>query len=170
MSDVILSGYMFNKKNCWENLRYFAEMNSKLRRIWRCAFRPRDINLSWCAVSLSQLNAAPPNLSCVLWVLLYVNRLKKLNLISLSYWLEIKDIVLILLQMHVRVARQWHLLVHWKDLFVTQPVQVQVTFLRPNVCRTALLRNSFFNRIVYLWHQLPRHIKLSTSFSIFRYT
>ena len=41
-------------------------------------------------------------------------------------------------------------------------------FLRPNLCKTALYRNLFFNRIIYLWNQLPNDIKLSTTVSILK--
>ena len=50
-----------------------------------------------------------------------------------------------------------------KDLFINQSRSSFGDFLRPNLCRTALFRNSFFNRIVYLWNQLPNDIKLSVS-------
>ena len=59
------------------------------------------------------------------------------------------------------------------DRYIERPLH-QLTrsgsgdFLRPNLCRTALFRNSFFNRIVYLWNQLPNDIKLSTSVLILK--
>jgi hypothetical protein len=41
-------------------------------------------------------------------------------------------------------------------------------FLHPNLCRTTLFRNSYFNRIVYLWNSLPSDIKSSSSVYILK--
>ena len=59
------------------------------------------------------------------------------------------------------------------DRYIERPLHQSIRsscgdFLRLNLCRTALFRNSFFNRIVYLWKQLPNDIKLSTSVSILK--
>ena len=53
-----------------------------------------------------------------------------------------------------------------KDLSINQRVQVLVTFCVQTLAELLYLGTRFFNRIVYLWNQLPKDIKLSTSVSI----
>ena len=95
-----------------------------------------------------------------------MDRLKKLNLIPISYWLEIKDIVFY----YKCMTGLYDLDI---DRYIERPLHQSTRsssgdFLRPNLCRTALFRNSFFNRIVYLWNQLTNDIKLLTSVSILK--
>ena len=91
----------------------------------------------------------------------YSDRLKKLNLIPISYWLEIKDIVFY----YKCKAGLYDLDI---DKYIERPCHRSTRsstgdFLRPNLCRTTLFRNSYFNRIVYLWNSLPSDIKSSSS-------
>ena len=96
----------------------------------------------------------------------YSDHSKKLNLIPISYWLELKDIVFFF---KCKVG------LHELDIdqFIKQS-QHQSTrsssgdFLRPNLCRTSLIRNSYFNRIVIIWNNLPSDIKSSSSISILK--
>ena len=96
----------------------------------------------------------------------YSDRLKKLNLIPLSYWLELKDIVFFF---KCKVG------VYELDIqqFIKQPRHQSTRsssgdFLCPNLCRTSLFRNSYFNRIVNIWNNLPNNIKSSSSLSILK--
>jgi hypothetical protein len=58
--------------------------------------------------------------------------------------------------------------------FITQPLHHSTRsssgdLLRQNLCKTrTLFRNSYFNRIVFLWHNLPSDIKSSSSISILK--
>ena len=96
----------------------------------------------------------------------YSDRLMKLNLIPLSYWLELKDIVFFF---KCKVG------VYELDIqqFIEQPPHQSTRsssgdFLCPNLCRTSLFRNSYFNRIVNIWNNLPNNIKSSSSLSILK--
>jgi hypothetical protein len=96
----------------------------------------------------------------------YSDRLKKLNLIPISYWLEIKDIVFY----YKCKAGLYDLDI---DKYIEIPCDGSTRsstgeFLRPNLCRTTLFRNSYFNRIVYLWNSLPSDIKSSSSVYILK--
>ena len=75
----------------------------------------------------------------------YSDRLKKLNLIPISYWLEIKDIVFY----YKCKAGLYDLDI---DKYIERPCHRSTRsstgdFLRPNLCGTTLFRNSYFNRI-----------------------
>ena len=115
--------------------------------------RLKHLHLTFIVLKVSSV--APPN-----------SFFKKLNLIPISYWLELKDIVFF-----------FNCKVGLYDLdigqFIKQP-QHQSTcsssgdFLRPNVCRTTVFRNSYFDRIVIMWNNLPSDIKSSSSISILK--
>ena len=69
------------------------------------------------------------------------DRLKKLNLIPLSYWYEIKDIILFL---------KYKTGLYELDMqqFINRPFRHSIRsssgdFLRPNLCKTSFLRNSY---------------------------
>ena len=98
---------------------------------------------------------------------LYFKRLiRKLNLLPIYYWLEIKDFFF-----------------KWKQGLYDLDISSFVTFssnrssrtrsskdnlLQVNPCKTSLFRNSFFNRIVFLWNNLSPIIRNSTSVSSFK--
>jgi hypothetical protein len=90
----------------------------------------------------------------------YVGRLKKLNLIPLSYWHEIKDIIFL-------YKCKYGMYEIDINQYITQPLHHSTRSssgdLRPNLCKTSLFRNSYFNRIVFLWNNLPSDIKSSNS-------
>ena len=80
----------------------------------------------------------------------YPDRLKKLNLIPLSYWHEIKDIIFF----YKCKSGLYEL---DTNQFINQPLHHSTRsssgdFLRPNLCKTSLFRDSYFNRIVFLWN------------------
>jgi hypothetical protein len=57
--------------------------------------------------------------------------------------------------------------------FINQPLHHSTRsssgdFLRPNLCKTSLFRDSYFNRIVFLWNNLPSGIKASSSVTILK--
>jgi hypothetical protein len=91
-----------------------------------------------------------------------VERLKRLNLIPISYWFKIKDITFF-----------FKCKVGYFDLkledYVVQPLRHQTRFssantVRPNLCRTSF-RKFYFNRVVLMWNNLPSTIKSSLTFS-----
>ena len=95
----------------------------------------------------------------------YVVRLKKLNLIPVSYWHEIKDIIFL----YKCKSGMYELDI---NLYISQPLHNSTRSssgdLRPNLCKTSLFRNSYFNRMVFLWNNLPSDIKSSSSVAILK--
>ena len=90
----------------------------------------------------------------------YVDRLKKLDFIPISYWHEIKDIVFL----HKCKSGIYELDI---NQFITQSLQPSTRSssgdLRPNLCKTSLFRNSYFNRIVFctygtIYPQISNHL------------
>jgi hypothetical protein len=82
-----------------------------------------------------------------------VECLKRLNLIPISYWFEIKDITFF-----------FKCKVGYFDLkledYVVQPLLHQTRFSSANT-----LRNFYFNRVVLMWNNLPSTIKSLLTFS-----
>ena len=95
----------------------------------------------------------------------YVGRLKKLNLIPLSYWHEIKDIIFL-------YKCKYGMYEIDINQYITQPLHHSTRSssgdLRPNLCKTSLFRNSYFNTIVFLWNNLQSDIKSSSSVPILK--
>ena len=92
----------------------------------------------------------------------YPDRLKKLNLLPISYWFEIKDITFF----YKCKAGYYDLTL--EDYILDNSTNHHTRFsstdsYRPNRCRTSSFRNLFFNRIVPLWNSLPGEIKSSLS-------
>ena len=94
-----------------------------------------------------------------------VGRLKNLNLIPLSYWHEIKDIIFL-------YNCKYGMYEIDINQYITQPLHHSTRSssgnLRPNLCKTSLFRNSYFNRIVFLWNNLPSDIKSSSSVALLK--
>ena len=97
----------------------------------------------------------------------YADRLKLLNLLPISYWYEMKDIICF-----YKIKSGLY------DLnpegYIDHPTHHLTRFsstncYRPNLCRTAYFRSSFFNRIVPLWNNLPEDLKSSTSTATLKY-
>ena len=92
----------------------------------------------------------------------YTDRLKLLNLLPISYWYEIKDII----SFYKMKSGIYDLN---PENYVDPPPSQHLTpfsstiSFRPNLCRTTSFRSSFFNRIVPLWNSLPEELKLSNS-------
>ena len=87
-------------------------------------------------------------------------------MILLSCWHEIKDIMFF----YKCKSGMYELDI---NQFITQPLHHSTRsssgdLLRQNLCKTSLFRNSYFNRIVFLWHNLPSDIKSSSSISILK--
>ena len=91
----------------------------------------------------------------------YTDRLKLLNLLPISYWYEIKDII----SFYKMKSGIYDLN---PENYIDPPSQHFTRFsstnsFRLNLCRTTSFRSSFFNRIVPLWNSLPEELKLSNS-------
>ena len=91
----------------------------------------------------------------------YTDCLKLLNLLPISYWYEIKDII----SFYKMKSGIYDL--NPKN-YIDPPSKHLTCFsftisFQPNLCRTTSFRSSFFNRIVPLWNSLPEELKLSNS-------
>lgn len=96
----------------------------------------------------------------------YSTRLKLLNLLPISYWFEIKDLIFF----YKCNAGVFEINI---DQHTSHPSSRSTRFissdqLRPNLCRSSSFRSSYFNRIIPLWNNLPSDIKSSSSSSTFK--
>jgi hypothetical protein len=95
-------------------------------------------------------------------MLTYVERLKRLNLIPISYWFEIKDITFFF------KCKVGYFDLKLEDYVVQPPHHLtrvsSANTLRPNLCRTSFFRNFYFNRVVLMWNNLPSTIKSYLTF------
>ena len=99
----------------------------------------------------------------------YRLRLIKLNLLPISYWLELKDLFFFCKckQGNFDVDISQYLTFSFQRSSHTHSSQANMLF--PNFCRTCLFRASFFNRIVFLWNGLPSSIRDISSVSSFKH-
>ena len=116
----------------------------KVRRLLICFFS-------------KEFNVVQPNSFCRT---MNHRMLKKLDLILITYWHEIKVIV----SLYKCKSDIYELDI---NQFIPSTRSTSGD-LRPNLCKTSLFRNSYFNRIVFLWNSLPSHIKSSSSVSILK--
>ena len=96
----------------------------------------------------------------------YVDRLKKLDFIPILYWHEKRDIVFLYkckFGMHEFDTNQ--IIITYSLQHSTRPISGD---LRPNLYKTSLFRNLYFNRIVFLWNSVLSDIKSSSSVSILK--
>ena len=98
----------------------------------------------------------------------YPERLKKLNLLPISYWMELKDLVFFFKCKHGLFDLDISSFVTFSSNSSSHTRSSSDNLLHVNHCRTSLFRNSFFNRIVYLWNNLSPTIRNSSSVSSFK--
>ena len=98
----------------------------------------------------------------------YILRLKKLKLLPISYWLEIKDLIFFFKCKQGLYDLDISCYVTFSSLRSSRSRSGQQNLLQPNSCRTTLFRNSFFNRIVFMWNSLPLSIRNCTSLPSFK--
>ena len=101
----------------------------------------------------------------------YRLRLIKLNLLPISYWLELKDLLFFLKckQGYFDVDISQYLTFSSQRSSRTRSSQANNYMLLPNFCRTSLFRAFFFNRIVFLWNGLPSSLRDISSVSSFKH-
>ena len=98
----------------------------------------------------------------------YPERLKKLNLLPISYWMELKDLVFFFKCKHGLFDLDISSFVTFSSNSSSHTRSSSDNLLHVNHCRTSLFRNSFFNRIVFLWNNLSPTIRNSSSISSFK--
>ena len=83
----------------------------------------------------------------------YKDRLIKLNLLPLSYWLELQDILFLIKSIQ---QPSDNLNIFDYITFVTSPTRLGSSLkLKVNFCRSTTTRHFYFNRVVRLWNGLP---------------
>ena len=83
----------------------------------------------------------------------YKDRLIKLNLLPLSYWLELQDILFLIKSIQ---QPSDNLNIFDYITFVTSPTRSGSSLkLKVNFCRSTTTRHFYFNRVVRLWNGLP---------------
>ena len=98
----------------------------------------------------------------------YPERLKKLNLLPISYWMELKDLVFFFKCKHGLFDLDISSFVTFSSNSSSHTRSSSDNLLHVNHCRTSLFRNFFFNRIVFLWNNLSPTIRNSSSVSSFK--
>ena len=98
----------------------------------------------------------------------YPECLKKLNLLPISYWLELKDLIFFFKCKHGLFDLDISSFVTFSSNSSSHTRSSSDNLLHVNHCRTSLFRNSFFNRIVFLWNNLSPTIRNSSSVSSFK--
>ena len=101
--------------------------------------------------------------------LCYRDRLIKLKILPLNYWLEYLDLVFFIykcMKGHIIFGRHFNeyfsFLRGWSRRTSTE------LYLKTNRVRTSHFRDYFFNRNTILWNSLPDDIKLATSLDSFK--
>ena len=99
----------------------------------------------------------------------YLERLRKLNLLPISYWLEIKDLIFFFKCKQGLYDLDISSFVTFSSNRSSRTRSSKDNLLQVNPCKTSLFRNSFFNRIVFLWNNLSPIIRNSSSVSSFKF-
>ena len=98
----------------------------------------------------------------------YLERLKKINLLPLSYWLEMKDLLFFFKcksgQFDLNISK----FVSFSHSSCRSLRSSSANILQSASYKTSLFQKSFFNRIVFLWNDLPSSIRASSSFTSFK--
>jgi hypothetical protein len=95
----------------------------------------------------------------------YLERLRKLNLLPISYWLEIKDLTFFFKCKQGLYDLDISSFVTFSSNRSSRTRSSKDNLLQVNPCKTSLFGNSFFNRIVFLWNNLSPIIRNSSSVS-----
>ena len=99
----------------------------------------------------------------------YLERLRKLNLLPISYWLEIKDLIFFFKCKQGLYDLDISSFVTFSSHRSSRTRSSKDNLLQVNPCKTSLFRNSFFNRIVFLWNNLSPIIRNFSSVSSFKF-
>ena len=98
----------------------------------------------------------------------YKDRLIKLKLLPLNYWLEYLDLVFFFkyLHGHVDLTRSFN----YYFSFVTSQTRQACSRLnlKINNNRTSTFRDYYFNRITILWNNVPNDVRLAESIDSFK--
>ena len=100
------------------------------------------------------------SLVCFASDLSYRDRLIKLRLLPLNYWLEYLDLVFF----HKCLNNMVDFTFEFDHYFSF----VQGRTRRANAARTSLFRDYFFNRIAIMWNGIPEDIKVATTLCSFK--
>ena len=96
----------------------------------------------------------------------YRERLQKLNLLPINYWLELLDLVFFFKCMHGSVKLNISNFVSFNQGRTRR--STAGVYLKTPRTRTSCFRDSYFNRIVNLWNSLPDIVKNYTTVSGFK--
>ena len=100
--------------------------------------------------------------------LCYKDRLIKLNLLPLNYWLEYLDLVFFYKSLRGDVIFARHFDEYFPFLRGCTRRANSEFHLKTNRTHTSHFRDFFFNRITILWNSIPGGIKLATSLDSFK--
>ena len=98
----------------------------------------------------------------------YRDRLIKLKLLPLNYWLEYLDLVFFFKCMKGDIIFARHFDEYFSFLRGRSRRTSSELCLKTNRARTSHFRDYFFNRITILWNSIPDNIKLATSLDSFK--
>ena len=96
----------------------------------------------------------------------YRERLQKLNLLLINYWLELLDLVFFFKCMHGLAKLNISNFVSFNQGRTRR--STAGVYLKTLRTRTSCFRDSYFNRIVNLWNTLPDIVKQCTTVSGFK--
>ena len=101
--------------------------------------------------------------------LVYKDRLIKVKLLPLKYWLEYPDLVFFFkcLRGHVDLTRSFN----YYFSFVTSQTRQACSGLNLNINnnnRTSTFRDFYFNRIAKLWNNIPNDVRQAESIDSFK--
>ena len=97
----------------------------------------------------------------------YKERLIKLNLLPLSYWHEIRDLVFFFKAINGIYKIDITEFIKPKVIVMSTRHSCSLDY-QPLKCRTSLFQRSFFNRTVKLWNSLPSLIRTLPSVTAFK--
>ena len=100
--------------------------------------------------------------------LCYKDRLIKLKLLQLNYWLEYLDLVFFYKSLKGDVIFARHFDKYFFFLSGRTRRAISELYLKTNRTRTSHFQDFFFNRITILWNSIPDGIKLATSLDSFK--
>ena len=100
--------------------------------------------------------------------LYYLERLRKLNLLPISYWLEINDLIFFFKCKQGLYYLDISSFVTFSSNRSSRTRSSKDNLLQVNSCKTSLFRNSFFSRIFFLWNNLSPIIRNCSSVSSFK--
>ena len=93
----------------------------------------------------------------------YRDRLIKLRLLPLNYWLEYLDLVFFYKCLNNMVDFTFEF-----DHYISWFRDARAHCVKTNYARTSLFRDYFFNRIAIIWNGIPEDIKVATTLFSFK--